>query len=95
MLFSLPRPPSEWNCETSLKLTLKSLWAALVMPGTVLINEVKFRPFMGNSDISVLSTTYALSIVLVVTTGVESDSTETASERLPTTSLICLRPTWC
>ena len=59
------------------------------MPGTVLINEVKFRPFIGNSEISILSTTYDLSMVLVVTSGVASASTDTTSVAFPTSSLIC------
>ena len=54
------------------------------MPGMVFISDVKFRPFIGSSDICVLSTRYALSMVLVVTRGLDSASTDTASVTLPT-----------
>ena len=55
----------------------------------VFISDVKFRPFIGSSDICVLSTRYALSAVLVATRGLDSASTDTASVTLPTARAIC------
>ena len=51
-----PSTEGEWNVDTSLKFTSKSLRALLVIPGTVLMRATQLRPFMGSSEICFGST---------------------------------------